>query len=153
MKKGKDFALLIYADWCPHCMNLKDAWNDASKTTKCNVVEVNDCALSLLRGLQQSPFTSVLSAPSPGFPSINHVSFDKTGQKITVYGYNGDRDQNSFNAFFNSIQERNTINPKDAKKQDAKKQDAKRNTTKTNDAKKQATKRNTIKPKTKKGRA
>jgi thiol-disulfide isomerase/thioredoxin len=105
----KNFALLIYADWCPHCINLKPDWNEAASKSKCNIVQVNDDMFNKLRhGIDTEykdyMFPSVLSAPFHGFPSIRMVN--TTGEKgvIGVKEYdNSNRDVSSLSAFFKDI--------------------------------------------------
>ena len=117
----KNFALLIYADWCPHCINLKPAWNEAASKSKCNIVQVNDDIFNKLRHGMDTEyksymFPSVLSAPFHGFPSIRMVN--TTSGKDGVIGvkeYNSsDRDVGSLSAFFKDIY--NSSSPASASK-------------------------------------
>lgn len=76
LSKGPMAMVLVYADWCGHCTNLKQkVWNDStlSKTKNINTAAVHYDMLDQ---------TSLKNAPVQGYPSMFLVGKDKEPKEI-----------------------------------------------------------------------
>lgn len=80
---NKPGMLLVWAEWCPHCINFKPVYKELSNRLKnkfpCMAIEDQQLDSSLQGGLNVS-----------SYPSI--YFFDKSGKIVDKY--NGRRDQN-----------------------------------------------------------
>ena len=76
LSKGPMAMVLVYADWCGHCTNLKQkVWNDStlSKTKNINTAAVHYDMLDQ---------TSLKNTPVQGYPSMFLVGKDKQAKEI-----------------------------------------------------------------------
>ena len=92
MESDQPFILLVHANWCGHCTNMKKDWKDAAKGTKLPVVNVeNDLQVHMVQH-HPSELLSQLLRDVSGFPSIYKV---QSGKKVP---FEGPRSLESFKA-------------------------------------------------------
>lgn len=92
MESNQPFILLVHANWCGHCTNMKKDWKDAAKGTKLPVVNVeNDLQVHMVQH-HPSELLSQLLRDVSGFPSIYKV---QSGKKVP---FEGPRSLESFKA-------------------------------------------------------
>ena len=79
MESDQPFILLVHANWCGHCTNMKKDWTLAAEQTKLPVVNVeNDLRTHLVQHHPSEVLTQLIRDVD-GFPSIFMV---KSGKKI-----------------------------------------------------------------------
>jgi len=126
---NKNIIVLIYAEWCPHCREMKPEWEKAVNTFKDNedlvLAEINsDIAKYLGTNYPTSDFNHVVNTNLFGFPTIRKVS-PKVHDTYKVEEINlPNRNKTELETVFKSVSDQNnntTISPQaPAKKAPAK---------------------------------
>lgn len=95
-KNFKDGCLLIYAPWCPHCVNKNDTINRLSEYVKKNY---SDYMIAVANGDDPEMRDILKELKQSGFPTFYHLrcqNSDKTKLDILEFGEKG---FNMLNAF------------------------------------------------------
>jgi len=84
----------LYANWCGHCISMKEAWNDLKKDMekeeKIKMIDIEDVEIETkLAELNKKYFPNKTSVTSGGFPTI--FIFQTTNPEKTLKYYTGDR--------------------------------------------------------------
>jgi thiol-disulfide isomerase/thioredoxin len=78
-------AILFYADWCPHCKNLKDTWEQLGKTAVFFNILAFNCAAPDNK-IHLDKITKAMPDLVKGYPTI--VLLSRSGK---IQHYTGDR--------------------------------------------------------------
>ena len=98
-----DFVLLVYADWCGHCKQMKGPWTESRNDNKssAHIVEVSDIVFTHLRSQHGDNQLSMILSGVHGYPFVAQVS--KADPDAIVTPYQGSFDQEGFKEFFNDF--------------------------------------------------
>ena len=72
------FVILVFADWCGHCKNMRTDWNASLKTATQDVVEVEASVYDHMTNTHPAhPFSQILSQNVRGYPTLGKIEHNK----------------------------------------------------------------------------
>ena len=110
--------VLVWADWCPHCVTMRPAWDatvSAGKAIKADFAEIESRHLKAVEGISNTLHKKITSAGHVSFPTI--LMF-KNGNKPVVY--DKERNQDTMIKTFKEFANNSKAQTKTTKKSPAK---------------------------------
>lgn len=94
----KDFVILVYAEWCGHCQQMKPLWDkECAETNRKTIVNLDsDVMKHLIESKKSHQFSNFISENVQGYPTLMKIVNKKT------HLFDGKRDSKSLNEFINN---------------------------------------------------